>query len=109
MYRPLALLRSLLILVGHKGNLGARGGGDGEYKVEVGKRHKGNLGGIDQYAYTPLESCKLEYPLVLTIQGVASVGKGLAPGPDPLIGILSPELQLSHQHLFIAILLPALS
>ena len=81
MYRPLALLRSLLILVSHKGNLGARGGGDGEYKVEVGKRHKGNLGGIDHYAYTPLESCKLEYPLVLAIQGWLLLGKDWPPDP----------------------------
>ena len=109
LYSPLTSLCVLLILESHKGNLGARGGGTGEHKVATDRHHKGNLGDINQYACAPLRSCKPEYPLVLAIQGWLSVGKGLAPGPDPLIGILSPGLQHQHLHLFIAILLPALS
>ena len=109
MYRPLSLRCALLILESHKGNLGARGGRDSEHKVEADRHHKGNLGDIGQYACAPLRSCKPEYPLAYAVQGWLTVGKGLAPGPDPLIGILSPGLQLLHLHLFIAILLPALS
>ena len=109
LYSPLTSLCDSLILISHRGSPGARSGGDGEHRVAANRHHKGNLGDIGQYACAPLRSCKPEYTLVPAMQGWLSVGKGLAPGSDPLIGILSPGQQLQHLHLFIAILLPALS